>query len=78
MRYAVKQDIMEIPCEHPKCEQLHERFFNCQDTKGNWFHLLRRKEWSVINLETGFAEYTDKSKVRCIKTAELMNRIHHA
>ena len=72
-RYEVQQDTIEIPCEHPKCEQLHERYFNCQDSRGNWFHMLYRKEWIVVHTDSGMSEFISRSKAECFRVAKRLN-----
>lgn len=73
LRYLIHTEDFEIPCEHPKCEQLHRRFFNCKDMKGNSFHMLYRKEWIVVDMETGFQEFTSRSKMECFRRAKRLN-----
>ena len=73
-RYEVQWCSIETPCEHPKCEQLHRRFFNERDTRGKQFHMLYRMEWIVVDLNSGMQEFTSNSKRECTKVAKRLNQ----
>ena len=71
-RYVVVKNIMESPCEHPKCEQLHQRFMNQQDHTG-WFHMTTRTEWIVVDIVSEYCEHLGVNKKDCVEFAKRAN-----
>ena len=73
-RYEVRKDTMNVPCEHEKCEQLHQRFMNEVDINtGKWFHMTTRTEWIVVDTQTENCEYLGLSKKDCVAYANREN-----
>lgn len=63
-RYTVERDGHEVPCEHPMCWQLHQRFMQrmphgqtfYDDSAGKHvdrYHMSKRTYWLIIDSETG-------------------------
>jgi hypothetical protein len=73
-RYIVEKEIEESPCEHPLCDQLHDRFMQKSDDHLS-FHMTKRVEWLVIDTETGNQVYNASLKKHCVwEAARLNNR----
>lgn len=55
MSYTVEKNEYEVPCDHPLCEQLHQRFMETNeyvDDHGKYqkvrYHNKRRIEWVIV------------------------------
>lgn len=73
-KYEVRKDTMNVPCEHEKCEQLHQRFMNEIDINtGEWFHMTTRTEWIVVDTQTENCEYLGLNKKDCVAYANREN-----
>ena len=64
-RYIVEKEIELSPCEHPLCDQLHQRFM-IMGIHGVRFHETKRVEWLVVDSETDSQVYNSSSTKHCV------------
>ena len=70
-RYVIEKDIMESPCDHPMCDQLHKRFMQ-RGWNDTMYHETKTVWWVVIDTTTQMQVHNASTKRECTDHVEYL------